>query len=263
MPTSSEQGSAGIRSVRNALRIIRYLNGCPEPAGVNGIAVELDINVSSCFRLLKTLVGEGVLNFDERRKTYTPAPGLIELARGALRRPEILALRTEIEDLARKYDTTAMVMFPVGQERAIITDVVERDSPLRLKIDVGEDFQFLVGAFGRCFAANSGLAKNELRVQFEKIRWDNPPSFDEYFAEVEQARKDGFAIDIGDHLAGVVKVSACVRGSDGHPRLALSILGFAAKFSKKECRQIGLDLKHRAEALEADAAFKFIAGSGR
>ena len=262
MATSEEKEPVGIRSVRNALAIIRYLNALQEPAGVNSIAVELGINVSSCFRLLKTLAAEGMLNFDQKSKTYTPAAGLVELARSALQRPEILILREEILELAHKYDTTAMVMFPAGRERAIITDVVERDSPLRLKIDVGQEFPIFVGAFGRCFAAHSGMTKKELRDHFESIEWDNAPPFDKYFRQVEQAKKDGYAIDHEDHLQGVLKVSACVRGSDGRPRFALSIVALAAKFSKKECRQIGLDLKGRAGTLESNAAFRSVVGVG-
>ncbi len=253
----------GIRSVRNALRISRYLNACQEPVGANRIAIDLGINASSCFRLLKTLTSECVLVFNERSKKYSPAMGLIELARGALYRLEYKILRTEIEELSKKFDTTTVVMFPVGRERAIITDVVERDSPLRFKIDVGQDFQLFVGAFGRCFAACSDLTKDALRTEFEKTQWEDAPSFEDYFAQVEQAKKDGFAIDMGNHIRGVVKVSTCVQGPDGRPRFALSILAFATRFSKKECRQIGLDLKHRAELLEANDAMRSMIGIGR
>ncbi len=55
--------------------------------GVSGIAAELELNVNSCFKLLKTLVAEGMLHFDEQRKTYAVSAGVIELARGAYRLP--------------------------------------------------------------------------------------------------------------------------------------------------------------------------------
>jgi DNA-binding IclR family transcriptional regulator len=253
MTEDDKQGASGIRSVKNAFSIIRYLNECGESVGVNRIAADLKINVSSCFRLLKTLVVEGVVVFDERTKAYAPAVGLIELVRGMLGRPEALALRSEIEELAQKYQTTAMVIFPVGEDRAIITDVVERQSPLRLKIDVGETFDSFVGAYGRCFAAASGLSKKALRDRFSQIVWEEPLSFETYYEQVQQAKIDGYAIDAGDHMTGVLKISAAVCGTDGQARLALSVLAFTAKFSKSECRQVGAELRDRADRIQRNA----------
>ena len=47
------------------LRILRHLTDQPAPLGVTRIARDLQLNASTCFNLLRTLVHEGLVNFDE------------------------------------------------------------------------------------------------------------------------------------------------------------------------------------------------------
>ncbi|MBP7568356.1 MAG: helix-turn-helix domain-containing protein, partial [Burkholderiaceae bacterium] len=68
----------------SGLSVLRYLAASGSPVGVTRIARELELNASTCFNLLKTLVHEGLVTFDDDTKTYAIGIGLVELARGAL-----------------------------------------------------------------------------------------------------------------------------------------------------------------------------------
>jgi DNA-binding IclR family transcriptional regulator len=68
----------------SGLSVLRYLAGTSVPVGVTRIARDLDLHSSTCFNLLKTLVHERLVNFDDSNKTYTIGLGVVELAKGAL-----------------------------------------------------------------------------------------------------------------------------------------------------------------------------------
>ncbi|RZN09908.1 IclR family transcriptional regulator, partial [Bordetella pertussis] len=66
------------------LRVLRYLSAAPAGVGVTRVARDLQLNSSTCYNFLKTLVYEGLVTFDESTKTYSIALGLVELAKGVL-----------------------------------------------------------------------------------------------------------------------------------------------------------------------------------
>ena len=50
------------------LKVLRYLANASTPYGVTRIAKDLGLNASTCYNLLKTLVHERLVNFDEATK---------------------------------------------------------------------------------------------------------------------------------------------------------------------------------------------------
>ena len=68
----------------SGLSILRFLSAQGVPMGVTKIARELKINPSTCFNLLRTLVHEGLLQFDESSKAYSVDLGLIDRIGGGL-----------------------------------------------------------------------------------------------------------------------------------------------------------------------------------
>lgn len=74
------------RPLVGGLSVLRYLAAAQTPVGVSRIARDLELNPSTCFNLLKTLVHEGLAVFDETTKTYSVGLGLLALAKGTLER---------------------------------------------------------------------------------------------------------------------------------------------------------------------------------
>jgi DNA-binding IclR family transcriptional regulator len=58
------------------------------------------------------------------------------------------------------------------------------------------------------------------------LRWDEPPTFDQWKEEVRQTGAQGFAVDSGNYISGVTVVAAPVwraRGKLGHALVAIGI----------------------------------------
>jgi DNA-binding IclR family transcriptional regulator len=236
-----------VGALSSGLAVIRYLAGTGTPVGVTRIARDLELNSSTCFNILKTLVHEGIVNFDDATKTYAIGIGLVELAKGALEQASYVRLvRPHLEALAAEHSVTATLWQRSRDERVVLVDLADTSAALRVHMTIGQRLPMYLAALGRCMAAYSDLTEEQLRERVASLRWENEPSFEEYYAEVRQVRDRGYAIDNGNYVKGVTTVSAAIVDASEHPVMALSAVGFSAQLNKAAIRQLGEDLHARS-----------------
>lgn len=229
------------------LAIVRYLSTASAPVGVSRIARHLDLNSSTCFNLLKTLVHERLVSFDESTKTYRVGLGLVELAKGALEAASYARLaHPHLEAVAARHNVMATLWQRACDERAVLVDRADNDATTRVHMNIGQRLPLYVSALGRAIAAHSGLSRAELQRHFDALRWDDPPDFEAYLASVDEAARRGYAVDVDCYVRGVTSVSAAVLDWAGRPMMALSGTGFSAQMSRTSIKALGADLRARA-----------------
>ena len=84
MDDFAERPEKLVGALASGLAIVRYLAVARAPVGASRIARHLELNSSTCHNLLKTLVHERLVVFDESNQTYCVGLGVVELAKGAL-----------------------------------------------------------------------------------------------------------------------------------------------------------------------------------
>jgi len=231
----------------NGLSVLRYLSTSNGPQGVSRIARELGLNSSTCFNILKTLVHEDLVHFDEATKTYETGLGLVELAKGALEQNAyVRMIHPHLEEISLRHRVTVTLWQRMTSERVVLIDRADNEAAIRVHMSIGQRLPMYVAALGRAMAAHSHLSASELRRRFSEMRWERPLSFENYLAEVEQARKLGYAIDEGHFSKGVTTVSAAVLDAEDHPLMAISSVGIGAQFSKASIQALGEDVRDRA-----------------
>lgn len=231
----------------NGLSVLRYLAASGSAVGVTRIARELELNSSTCFNILKTLVHEGLVTFDEGTKTYAIGLGLVELAKGSLRHASyVRMLHPQLQELADKYRVTATLWQKSSKERVTLVDLADNSSAVRVHMSVGQRLPIYIAALGRCMAAYSDLTEDQLRERISGLRWEESPSFAEYYAEVQQVRDRGYAIDNGNYVKGVTTVSAPIIDASDKAIMAISTVGFTAQLNKTTIRQLGEELHARS-----------------
>lgn len=236
-----------VGALSTGLRVLRYLVASGSPVGVTRIARDLGLHSSTCFNLLKTLVHEGLVIFDERTKTYSIGLGLVELARGALEKASFVRmLRPHLEAIAAEYRVTATLWQRTRRERVVLVDLAENSSAIRVHMSIGQRLPMYIAALGRCMAAHSGLSEGELRDRIAAMRWERPPRFEEYMADARRVRELGYAADQGNYVKGVTTVSAPLIDSGGEAAMAISAVGFSAQFDPAGIRRLGEDLCRRS-----------------
>lgn len=235
-----------VGALSSGLKIMRYLASASTAHGVSRIAKDLEINPSTCYNLLKTLVHERLVTFDGSTKTYSIGLGLVELAKGSLEKASYVRLmRPHLQDLALRHNITATLWQRTRDERVVLVDLADSGSTMRIHMSIGQRLPMYIAALGRCMAAHSGLSATELRHKLSNLRWEDGPSFETYLREVEGVRRHGFAIDNGNYVKGVVTVSSPILDAEKRTLMAVSAVGFATQLSGNGMQALCEDLRER------------------
>ncbi|WP_313624775.1 IclR family transcriptional regulator [Achromobacter sp.] len=249
-PTSNEPTPPEklVGALSAGLRILRYLASASTPHGVTRIAKDLGLNASTCFNLLKTLVHERLVTFDEPTKTYSMSLGLVELAKGSLEKASYVRLmRPHLQELAERHNITTTLWQRSRGDRVVLVDLADSGSAMRIHMSIGQRLPMYIAALGRCMAAHSGLSAVQLRSKLSELRWEDGPSFETYMREVEEVRHNGYAVDHGNYVKGVVTVSSPILDSSRRPIMAVSAVGFATQFSSSSLQALCEDLRERCK----------------
>jgi len=219
-------------AISRAAAILRLLGKSDVPLGLQAIARTLGLVPSTCLYVLRALVAEEFVAFDADTKRYSLEAGVLTLARGWLRRNEFTDLAQPVLDrIARQFDVTMLGTHIVGLDHMIVVAASQSGNNFQLSAQIGSRFPALISATGRCIAAFGDHAEAEIEARFRALRWDEPPSYEQWRAQVEQTRAQGFAVDAGNYIAGVTVVAAPVwktRAKLSHAIVAIGI-GSAVK----------------------------------
>ena len=238
-----EASPSKVGSVTQAIAVLRYLAAAPNPRGVNTIARDLKISPSSCFNLLKTLVAEDFVDFDQAAKTYTLGIGPVALARRALDPESAFSmLRPDLERLADRHNVAVSLWRLTRKERFVLLGFADNEMATRIHLTVGQRLPMLGGANGRCAAAFGGLRRAEIAARFAAVRWQQPMSLDLFMPETALAGSRGWAVDDGVFLPGVTTVSAPVLDEAGKLKFCLSTIMFHGQHKAAKLEEIGNDL---------------------
>jgi DNA-binding IclR family transcriptional regulator len=239
-----------VRSVVQALRIVRHMIDAAQPLGVTAIARQLGLSPSSCFNLLRTLVAEEFLRFDATAKTYSLGPALMRMAQRAQSVDSALALaRPQLEAFAARYGVASGLWRLSASQRLVLVAVADSDNATRIHMTVGQRLPMLIGAIGRCVAAHADLPDDVLASGFTALRWQNAPTFARYKREVAQARKSGWSVDDGDYMRGVTTIAAPVLDADGAVAFCLANTLFRGQHGERVVTQMCKETAAVARAL--------------
>jgi DNA-binding IclR family transcriptional regulator len=221
-------------AISRAAAVLRLLGKSDSPLGVQAIARELGLVPSTCLHVLRALVVEEFVSFDLATKRYSLEAGVLTLARHWLRRNRFNDLAQPVIDrISRSFDVTVLGVHIVGLEHIIVVAMSQSGQNFQLSTQIGSRFPALISATGRCIAAFGDHSEAELATRFKTLRWDEPPSLEQWQSQVRQTRAQGFAVDAGNYISGVTVVSAPVwraRGKLSHALVATGI-GSALKRS--------------------------------
>jgi DNA-binding IclR family transcriptional regulator len=214
-------------AIARAVAILRLLGKSDAPLGVQAIARELGLVPSTCLYLLRAMVAEEFVSFDSDTKRYALEAGVLTLARHWLRRNRFTDLAQPVLDrLAQASDATMLGVHIVGLDHIIVVAMSQSGQSFQLSTQIGSRFPALISATGRCIAAFGDHPEAELEARFKTLRWDEPPSFEEWQAQVGQTRRQGYAVDAGNYISGITVVAAPVWRTRQKLSHALVAIGF-------------------------------------
>lgn len=238
-------------AITRAAAVLRLLGKSPAPVPLKTVSRELGLVPSTALYVLRALEAEEMVTFDPDTRRWQLDAGVLTLARSWLRQNRFADLaQRELDALAAQFEVTGLGVRIVGLEHIIVVAVSRAGDGFRLQAEVGSRFPALISATGRCIAAFGGHAPELLARQFATLRWDSPPSMEQWLGQVADTRDRGFAVDNGHYISGVTVLAAPVgHGAPGH---ALVATGLAAAVTRNGVATTGAALLAAARRLTAE-----------
>ena len=232
-----------VPAVTRAVGILRRLGTASEPMGVNQLARDLDLVPSTCLHILRVLTDEGLVEFDQTTKRYAIGAGILPIARNAIQRNGFATLAQPILDsLSKRFGVTMLATQLIETRQMVVVGLSHSQLPFRLAAELGSRFPELISATGRCVAAFNAYDRATLKGRFAALKWDNPPAFASWLAQVEETRRTGYGIDRGDYISGVTIIAAPLFNGEGIMTRGLVAVGISEQIEAAGPQAIASEL---------------------
>ena len=236
-----------VGAVEQAFRILRVLAAAAAPLGVSAIAREAQVNPSTAFNILRTLVAERVVSFDELSKTYTLGSGLLDLSRKLHERSVVHEIRGDLNKLAA--ETNCLVgLWQCDEGRMILIERAVGGRAIRLDMDIKQRLPTFAGAVGRAYAAACRLTDAQIREGFKPLRWVGEITAKTFIAEVREAERNGYALDRETLYPGVVSIGSIILDREGTPIFGLTASDIANNLDEQRIKRVGEEMASLARA---------------
>lgn len=243
-----------VGAVIAAVAVFRALHQSQRPLTASEVARATGLYRGTAFNILRTLQREGIVTFDERDFTYLLGTQMLELAHGVLRTSGLLdVVRPEMFSFAEKCGVTVFLAKLIPNKDLVLLDFVGGAFRVDTYSSAGRRSPRFSGAPGVVIAAFSGVSLDYVEQQYAQTEWFRRPTFDDYVRRVEEARKNGFAIDKGDRRHGLTQVAAPIFSQTGELALVVTAVDFSytmaaakikdvAKGALAFCNRVSLEL---------------------
>ena len=240
-----------VKPVDNAIRILRYLNLIGTHSTVTLIARELKLNPSTCFNILRTLVWNGILEFDSVTKSYRTGIGAVDLANAALHRgggSVVEQMRPMMEKVAHDYGITLTVWRRIGEDRMMLVSLIDSSAAVRIHLHLGHRLPLLIGAAGRVMGAFGKFDEDQIAERFSRLQWSRVVSLEQYLRQVKRVRRNGWAVDDGDFVTGIYSTAAPIFNPESTLRGAVSASMLRGLHDKTTTEQLIAEVRRLADS---------------
>jgi DNA-binding IclR family transcriptional regulator len=244
--------SGRIQSVERSIDILMAL--ADGPRTLTEIARETTLSKGTVFRMLASLNHERLVIKDPVDSRYLLGPGFLRLMQGMMSglgsfsagaKPVLAALRDTTEE-------TVALHVGIGPERICIEEFQSRSS-IRYSSFPGAAAPLHLGSAGKVLISFLDPPHRERALRLvESYPPEERPDMDALRTEVEQVRKQGYALSTGERIMGASAISVPVFG---HRFLAsLSVLGPESRLTRKRRLELLPQVREAAAATEAALA---------
>ncbi len=240
-----------VQSVERTLDILEFLGSSEADFGVSEIGDATGLSAGTVHRLLGALVSRGYVRRNQRSRRYSLGLRALTMAITARERIGPLALPF-LEELMHKCQETANLAVLEDGSVLYVEQVLPPTRTLRMFTDPGNRVPLHTTGTGKVLLAYQPprlvdfiLERTGLSRQTVSTITDMP----QLRAELQQIRRDAYAIDHEEQEEGVRCLAAPVFGPDGNIFAAMSVSGPSSRLDQKRMESMIPDLKKISAAL--------------
>ncbi len=201
-----------IPNLAKGVYVLRLLSEHPNGLPAQQIERQTGLPRTTVFRILKTLVAEGLVC--KRDNHFVAGPGLLEIGLNALNQIDIRSLAVPIlQALTQETGMTSHLAVPSGR-RSLILEVCDCSGPVRVASRAGSAVELHCSSTGKVFLAflHAHAIKEFYQDRTLTRRTDGTiTDIDALQKELDQISKQGYAVDDGEYHEDIRCVAVPVR----------------------------------------------------
>jgi DNA-binding IclR family transcriptional regulator len=239
-------------SVKKAFKILYAISETSNGLGISNLSKKLKIGKSTVHGITAALEEMGVLVRDPIHKRYAVGYSLLELCRTNYNKIELKDVaRKPMEKLMEKVGETIFLGVLNG-DHVTILDTVESRNEMKITSPPGTRLPLLTGATGRVIL--SQIEKEKAREMIQKkglTRYTSKTVIDpkQFFSEMEQVKKRGYAVDDEEYITGVRAVAAPLISASSAPA-ALWVVGFTSTLDDQKVKTVIQEIQETIQEIK-------------
>lgn len=217
-----------INSILRACSILRCFSREKTHFTVSELARQLQLDRSTTYRILLSLERCGLVEKDERSKSYSLGVAAFEIGNTYLGRLDFIQFSKPVMmDLAARVQETVHLAV-LSENEIVYVDKVDSPRTLGVVSKIGQRAPLYCTALGKTLLAYQPKEERSRIIQEIKLKpytEHTITSKKKLFEELERIRQQGYAFDRREYEEGVECIAAPVRDHSGNVIAALSISG--------------------------------------
>ena len=230
-----------VKSVSRAFEIIDIISGHKDGLGVTEIAKQIDINKSSVYRILSTMVKYGYVEQNKDTGRYKLGYKFLEISAKLL---ESIDLRAEARPFLQELEefTNEVIHLVVyDQGEVVYLETLEGNETLRMHSKVGKRAPMHCTAVGKSILAH--LPEQEVMEIIERKGLSAHTEYtitdkNAFLRELASVREKGYALDRQENEYGIICIGVPIFDHTGRAVSAVSISGPSMRMTDERIEKL-------------------------
>ncbi|PLR76069.1 IclR family transcriptional regulator [Bacillus sp. V3-13] len=247
-----------VKSVSRALDIITLISSKKGGLGVTEIANQIDINKSSVYRILSTLVQYGYVEQDQETGRYKLGYKFLEVSSKLL---ESIDLRAEAKPYLQELENETnevihLVVYDQGE--VVYIEKLEGNETLRMHSKVGKRAPMHCTSVGKAILAHLPsnivldiIGRKGMPAHTNKTITDK----EVFLKELAQVKQNGYALDLEENEYGITCIAVPIFDHLGRVIAAVSISGPTMRMADERLEQLKVRMLKTGRRISARLGF--------
>ncbi len=223
-----EEGSF-IQSVDRALTLLEHIGShFDEHLGLAELSELINVDRSSVFRLLTTLMKHGLIRQEDSRKTYQLGFGVYKLASALHEQLKITDVVSRFLKELAAYSTENAHLAVRSARQAVFIDRERGGMAISTNTNIGDTEELYCTAVGKCLICQ--MSEQEIEELYRRTPLTayterTITGFDKLAEELALVRQQGFAVDREEYQPSVICIAAPIYGFEGKIQGSIGLSG--------------------------------------
>jgi len=244
-------------SLKKGIDALLFLSS-KKSAGVTEIALALNINKSTAFRIMRTYLDSNMVEKVKETGKYRLGPATLKLSQQYYNNFCAVTVAKPVMSQLCEVTGESSHLCIYSNNCAVVIEQIIANSRPAVNAKIGNAEPLHCSAVGKCLLAFSDperQAQMLAQIKFEKYTANTLSDEAALKAELDEITKKGYAVDLGELLPEIRCVAAPIFNNRGECYYSIGISGAASRMTDEVIASAGALLVKAASSVSAELGF--------